>query len=76
MSDEVNYDLMTTCNDFSEGRLHVEELLGPQGALRSKTHDDIPRAIKMASQIYENGRQILSPSAAASLSKTDVVGAN
>ncbi len=74
VTEEINYDLMTACNEFSEGRMHVEELLGPQGALSSKTHDDIPRAIKMASQIYENGRRVVSPSAAASLS--DVVGAN
>ncbi|CAG0920851.1 unnamed protein product [Notodromas monacha] len=74
VSEDINYDLMVTCREVSEGRLHVPELLGPQGAVRSKTNDDIPRAIKMASQIYDNGRRVVPPSGAASVS--DAVGAN
>lgn len=44
VSEEINYDLLSTCKDVQEGLLPCPDLLG-QG-INSKTSDHIPSAIE------------------------------
>jgi len=51
ISDEINYDLMKTMDDISQGRAHCLCLLG---TFRTKAQIGIPNAVDKAEMMYRN----------------------